>query len=210
MVGFDALKTEVIARLGNRADIDARVERWINYAFFEILLNPRFSFFELDKSIPFLTAIGVNEQSLLTIAPDLWIILDITDLDNFRHLQRSHYQVLDRVTGTVGQVVRYYRFGESVFFDPTPDAAYNMRLRYRRRPDDLTIGSIFAGLGTEWEEPIAVLSTVKGFEALDQNEKAQSARQLFEAILPSRFDVPTLEDADAETTIAPVLRYRLG
>jgi hypothetical protein len=209
MVGFDALKTEVIARLGNRTDIDARVDRWINYAFDELLLNPRFNFFELDDQVSFQTSNGINQQTL-DIAPNLWCILDITDLDNFRHLQRSHFQVLDRVTGTVGQVVRYYRFGMSIFFDPTPDAAYNMRLRFRRRPGDRVSGLDFEGLGTEWEEPVTVLSTVKGFEALDQMDKAQAARQLFEAILPSRMDVPTLEDADAETTIAPVLRYRLG
>src|ERR1043166_2109090 len=118
MLGFDALKTEVVARLGNRTDIDARVDRWINYAFFEIALNPRFSFFELDKSVAFATVTGVNSQTLVDIAPDFWFILDITDTDNFRHLQRSHYQVIDRVTPTPGQVVRYYRFGDSVFFDP--------------------------------------------------------------------------------------------
>lgn len=210
MLGFSALKTEVVARLGNRTDIDARVERWINYAFFELLLNPRFSFFELDFQVPFVTTAGVNTQDLTTIANDLWIILDITDVSNFRHLTRSHYQVLDRTTGSSGQITRYYRFGMSIFFDPTPDATYNMRLRYRRRPGDRAQGLDFDSLGTEWEEPLIALSTVKGFEALDQMDKATAARQLFEAILPSRQDVPTLEDADAEITIAPVLRYRLG
>lgn len=204
MVGFSAMKSEVISRLGNRTDIDARVERWINQAFFELLLNPRFSFFELDLSATFVTANGTGTYSLATIAPDMWFILDITDTDNSRHLSRSHFQVLDRITGTSGQVTRYYRFGMDVIFDPTPDAIYNMRLRYRKRPADVSsTNNTFEGLGTEWEEPIATLSTIKGFEALDQRAKAQELRTLLETIMPTRQDVPMLEDMDAETTIAP-------
>lgn len=203
MQSFAAIKTEVVARLGNRSDISSRVERWINYAFFEILLNPRFSFFELDRTGAFVTVAGNNSLDLSGF-PDLWFILDITDIDNFRHLSRTHFQVIDRVESTPGQVTRYYRFGNFVAFDPTPDKAYNMRIRYRKRPADLGTGSDFSGLGTEWEEPFIVLATIKGFEALDQRQKAQEQRQIFEAILPTRLDVPTLEDADAEVTISPM------
>lgn len=209
MISFDALKTEVIARLGNRSDIDARSERWINQAFFELLLNPRFVFFELDQQVSFTTVPSSGVYDLTNIAPDLWFILDLTDTTNFRHLTRSHFQVLDRVTGTPGQPTRYYRFGMTVVMDPTPDGAYQIRLRYRLRPPDQTSGSNFANLGTEWEEPIIVLSVIKGFEALDQRDKATEQRQLFEPIFQARLDVPVLEDADAETTIAPTLRFRL-
>lgn len=210
MLGFDAVQTEVISRLGNRSDITARSVRWINYAFFEILLNPRFSFFELDRAASFVTTAGVNFLDIIGLAGDLWFILDIVDQDNSRHLTRSHFQVIDRVVATTGQITRYFRFGNFVQFDPTPDAQYNMLLRYRRRPPDQSSGANFQGLGTEWEEPIIVLATIKGFEALDQRAKAQEQRQIFEAILPTRQDVPTLEDADAETTIAPQFDYRMG
>ena len=209
MQSFTAIKTEVVARLGNRSDITSRVERWINYAFFELLLNPRFSFFELDQSIQFQTVAGqvgylVGTDIFIT-KEQFWFILDIQDVTNQRHLSRSHYQVLDRVSSTTGQPVRYYRFGMGVFLDPTPDAVYLLRMRFRQRPADLTQSSqsIF-GLQTEWEEPLIVLATIKGFEALDQRQKAQEQRQIFEAILPTRLDVPTLEDADAEVTISPM------
>ena len=208
MVGFDALKTEVVARLGNRTDIDARVERWINYAFFEILLYPRFSFFELDKLVTFPTVASVATYTLTDFAPDIWHILDIKDTNNSRHLTRSHYQVLDRVTPTNGQPTRYYRFGGTVVFDPIPDSVLTMQLRYRLRPADQTTGSNFGGLGTEWEELITVLSVIKGFEALDQRDKAAEQRQILEAITALRGDVPTFEDADAETTIGAVLTDR--
>lgn len=209
MQGFSAVKTEVVARLGNRSDISSRVERWIAYAYFELLLNPRFSFFELDKSVLFNTVIG---QATYTIGTDIlvnqtnfWFILDLTDTTNAFHLARSHFQVLDRVSSTNGQPVRYYRFGMGVVLDPTPDNIYTIQMRYRQRPaDPSTTAPTFSGLGTEWEEPLIVLSTIKGFEALDQRQKAQEQRQIFEAVLPTRLDVPTLEDADAETTISPM------
>src|SRR6266850_2370105 len=200
MVGFDALKTEVGARLGNRTDISSRVERWINHAFFELLLNPRFSFFELDSLAMFATVVGQASYALPAIAANLWIILDIRDSTNFRHLERSHYQVIDRITPSSGQPTRYYRFAQTVNFDPVPDGVFQIQLRFRVRPGDQGTGSNFASLGTEWEEPLILLSTIKGFEALDQPEKAGAKRQLFEALMPTRQDVPTLEDADAETT----------
>lgn len=203
MVGFDALKSEVVARLGNRTDINSRVERWINHAFFELLLNPRFSFFELDTLTTFSTVAAQASYDLTVIAPTLWIILSLRDNTNERHLARSHHQVIDRMTTTPGQPARYYRFAQTVVFDPVPDNVFQMQLRYRIRPGDQASGSNFAGLGTEWEEPLVVLSTVKGFEALDQRDKATQQRQLLEAIMPTRQDVPTLEDADAEVTIAP-------
>lgn len=209
MQSFSAIKTEVVARLGNRSDINSRVERWINYAFFELLLNPRFSFFELDQTVSFATVANQTGYQvgtdILVTQQTFWFILDITDVTNQRHLSRSHFQVLDRVSSTTGQPTRYYRFGMSVFLDPTPDAAYNLRMRFRQRPADLDINSVnIFGLQTEWEEPLIVLSTIKGFEALDQRQKAQEQRQIFEAILPTRLDVPTLEDADAEVTISPM------
>jgi hypothetical protein len=209
MISYDAIVTEVTARLGNRQDISARIGRWVNYAFFEILLNPRFSFYELDKGpVTFNT---VASQAIYTVGVeipvgDFWFILDMRDNTNTRRVRRVHYTEIDKITQTLGQPVRYYRYSNTFTLDPIPDAVYTIQIRYRNRPADFVSGSNLL-LGTEWEEPIMQLATIKGFEALDQRAKALEQRQLLEAGLGTRMDIPTLESNDEEPTIQPTLLF---
>jgi hypothetical protein len=209
MISYSSMITEITARLGNRADLAGRVDRWLNYAYFELLLNPNFDFYELDKKNETLnTTSGVNALDVVTPIPDLWAILDIRDNTNNLKLRRSHVRVFDKIQPTPGQPVRYARFGKTIEFDPVPDGTYNLRIRYRTRPNELASGTTFSGLGTEWEEPLIVMATYKGWMALKQYEDAAATKQLMDAALATRQDVPMLEDEDSETTIEPSLVFR--
>src|SRR6266481_7029625 len=150
MAGFTAIQSEVIARLGNRTDLSARSAVWINDAYFELLMNPTFEFFELDTSSTFTMIVGQASYDLPT---NLWFILDITDTINSRKLERTHWQVLDRVVATSGQPTRYARFAGKIQLDPVPDSANALgsviTIRYRIRPGELSTGSSTA-LGREW------------------------------------------------------------
>jgi|SRR5438132_5418741 len=204
MAGFTAIQSEVIARLGNRTDLSARSAVWINDAYFELLLNPTFEFFELDLSSTITTVATTVSYTLPT---DMWFILDLTDTTNSRKLERSHWQVLDRVVPTSGQVTRYARFGANIQLDPIPDKAYTLTLRYRKRPGELALGSSTA-LGREWDEVITLLAVMKGWEALSDHERATIARQLAREAIARRMDVPQLEDMDSTTTLAPQLQFQ--
>lgn len=204
MASFDAIQTEVKARLGNRDNIDSRLPVWINDAYFELLLNPRFSFFELDKQV--LTS-TVNTLRAYALPADLWFILDIRIFktvsgtsSDFRKLRRSHWMDFDKREPLPGVPHKYARFGATIEIDPTPDATYTMLMRYRFRPVELTTG-LSPLIGREWDEVITVLSVIKGYDALEQPEEAAKQRTLLEQLLTSRLDVPQLEDMDAETTI---------
>jgi len=173
-------------------------------------MNPRFSFFELDASHVTTISAGVNVFSLGNIS-NFWFIMSVMDVTNNRRLERSHIKVFDDLIATTGQVQRYARFGALIFFDPTPDADFSLRVRYRRRASSLVSGTTFDALGDEWEEPLIVLSMVKGWEGLDQRDKASEQRQLLEPMLAAREDVPGLEwVADNEITIEPVTEWRGG
>lgn len=201
MLSFAAIKTEVTARLGNRTDIASRVDRWINYAWFELLLNPRFAFFELDVVLdPF--TVTVPGTATYIVPTDLWFILDLTDTTNSRKIDRVSFQMIDNQFPTSGQPVRYYRFSNTLTFDPVPDLAYDIKLRYRKRPNDLGTASNLL-IGTEWEELIVSLSVKKGYDALGSKDAAAAELQLVEQMMQTRYDVPNLEDADSEPTLQP-------
>src|SRR6266576_2639953 len=146
MAGFTAIQNEVISRLGNRTDLSARSSVWINDAYFELLMNPTFEFFELDTSATITTVVG---QASYTMPANLWFLLDVVDTTNSRKLERTHWQVLDRVTPTSGQPTRYSRFALTIQLDPIPDSVITITLRYRIRPGELSAGSSTA-LGREW------------------------------------------------------------
>lgn len=209
MQSYNNLLAEVTARLGGRTDLGGRIDRWLNYAFFELLLNPRFSFNELDSFTTFTTLANQSTYELEDVglnSMNFWFILNIRDNTNQIHIERSHYQVLDRVAMTTGRPVRYYRFHDALTFDPVPDGAFEMQIRFRKRPADLAAGSTFEGLGVEWEEPLVVLAVVKAWEALDQRDKASEQRSLLEPMLGVRQDIPQLESGvDDENTIMPVI-----
>jgi hypothetical protein len=201
MFNYASFKTELRARLGNRNDLEDRLDRWVNYAITELMLSPRFMFFELDKKDTFTTVIGQREYTLHDFA-DLWHILDIRDMTNERKLLRTHWSYLDKVMNTTGQPTRYYRFGYDLVLDMIPDGEYVMQLRYRKRPIDASAANPdFEGLGTEWEEMLLTLAAVKGFEALKQTEQAANMRGLFEQKVATMNDVLGLEDYDSETTV---------
>lgn len=205
---YDAIVTEVTLRLGGRTDIAARVGTWINMAWLELLQSPRFSFFELDATFDDVVLSGATTFSLIPIGT-FWFILDVIDRTNSRRLEPSSIKVFDDLIPTTGQVQRYARFANFIQFDPTPDANFNIRLRFRRRPTRLESGTLFDGIGDEWEEPLTILSVIKGWEALDQRDKAMEQRQLLEPILAMREDVPNLEQiADNAVTIMPITQWR--
>lgn len=198
MAGFNTIKTEVKARLGNRSDIESRLAIWINDAYFELLLSPRFSFFELDKKGTFETMDGTREYDVHT---DAWFILSLRDLTNKRRIRRASYRQFDDLDETSkGLPIRYAPYGRKIEFDPTPDNVYTITSRYRVRPAELVADSSHL-LGREWDEVLVALASAKGYEALEQQQKAVNARRLVEAAMAVREEAESLEDMDSETTI---------
>ena len=206
MAGFTAIQNEVIARLGNRTDLAARSAIWINDAYFELLLNPTFEFFELDSLNAFNTIAGTTSYTFPNFSA-VWHLLDLTDVTNNRKLIRTHWQTLDRITPTSGQPTRYARFSVGVILDPTPDAVYQIQMRYRVRPPELSATSSPA-IGREWDEVITLLAVTKGWEALSDHERAALTRQLVREAISRHMDVPQLEDMDSTTTLAPQLLFQ--
>lgn len=219
MLGFPAIKTEVLARLGNRTDINARVERWINYAYFELLANPRFYFYEIEDLAFFNTIANVGTYPLFNISNGtlVWVILGVYDETNRQSLRKSHMIEFERrgqtymgsyysPTPVVSKPTDYTRFSNAVILYPIPDGDYQITMRYRRRPSEASsTDTSFLGLKTEWEELLIALSTLKGFEYLGQTDRAKELREMVEYLMSIREEAFKLDDANLETGIQPDL-----
>lgn len=201
---FNSILTEVQRRLGNRTDISDRLPIWINDAYFELMLEPEFTFYELDTIWTFDTVASQRVYNLADVGA-LWFILMLRDDTNEREVRKTSVKVLDRTSRSIGQPNRYARFADTLELDPTPDAAYTITMRYRLRPNELVPGSVML-LNREWDEVVTVLATVKGYEGLEQPEKASAARSLLQPLLDKRRDLENLEDEDSEFNIKVRMR----
>jgi hypothetical protein len=199
-MNVNQLLTELTYRLGNRSDLSPRTLIWLNDAYYELLLSPRFTFFEIDRSAGLLAPAGQYIFQVSTNFPDLWFILDIRNEMYQIKLRRKDPSEFDRAWRTTGIPARYTRFQDQIEIDPTPDVDYQLTLRYRMRPPELQQGSDTI-LQREWDEPLLTMAVQKGWEALEQWDKASSQKQMLETQLARRFDAFQMDDADSEATI---------
>lgn len=211
--GANLLQAEVIARLGNRSDINVRAWTWLNDAYFELLLSPRFTFFELETTVTAATGAAATETPLITLVPsgNVWAIVHITDTQNERRLVRAHLRDFDDMlrvgsSAAVGAPLYYAHFGATVYWYPKTDVSYPLKIRYRQRPPQLVDGQAVL-LEREWDEVVTALAVCKGWEALEQWDKATAQRQLLEGALSQREEAMRLEDEDAEPTIGVRLEW---
>jgi hypothetical protein len=96
--------------------------------------------------------------------------------------------------------VRYTRFDDQIELDPIPDMDYPMTTRYRTRPPELVAGGNHL-LTREWDEVLTTMAVQKGWEALEQWDKANAQKQIVEIQLARRFDAFQMDDIDSEATI---------
>lgn len=195
---------EMTWRLGNRSDITPRTLTWLNDAYFELLLTPRFTYFQLDKRVTWVALKGIRNYTLSTWVPDLWFILDVRNEFYQQKLYRKDPSEFDRTWWIDGMPLRYTRFQDRLEIDPTPDVDYDMSMRYRVRPAELVNGGEHL-LTREWDEVLITMAVQKGWEALEQWDKATAQKQIVEMQLVRRFDAFQMDDADSEATIG--VRY---
>jgi len=201
-MNVNQMQQELVWRVGNRTDLANRSLVWLNDAYFELLLSPRFTFFETDRTFTFQTVAGGRTFNILSVVPDLWFILDLRNDTMQRKLDRYSFTEFDRKWRVLALPTRYTRYGPNIEFDPTPDKVYDMTMRYRLRPAELAVDGTHM-LTREWDEVIITMAVQKGWEALEQWDKAGQQKQIVETQLDLREEPFKLEDADSETTIWP-------
>lgn len=203
-LSYNDIAAEVLARIGNRFDVTARLPIWVNFAYFELLNGPRAEFYELDVEDTGTTTVAATRSYALP--SDVWWLRVVEDVTSDFVLRKKTADELDWASLTSGRPIRYARFGASIIIDPTPDGAYNLRLRYRKRPPRLAAGSSPI-TGDEWDEAIVTLATKKAYEALGEHTKAKEQTQLFEATMSLRESSEELEQGNVEAAIIPRLDY---
>lgn len=139
-MNFATMQTHVKRNLGNRSDIDALIEDWINGAYLDIVTTGRLP--ELGRFGPIpcpelddTTDLSTTEDSdEITEPANLVFPISLRDTDNNRPLLFRGIRWIDRHKSlTSGKPRVYARYGGKFIIDPPADAEYTIQCRYRKK-----------------------------------------------------------------------------
>jgi hypothetical protein len=197
------LEAETILKLENRTSETASVDRWLRDALIELTGNPdlRDSFSELEVlgAITNLTggtvATAVQEypeSQFIALSSDyniktldFMIWTDYPTNNNRKQLNPSHYQETDKFNSYPSLPTEWYRFGNTIGFDPPPNKNYQVQARIMRRHPITDYFNAVGALNStvilmpnEWFEILEWSAAMRGFMELLEFEKASEIRTL--------------------------------
>lgn len=200
------LESEVILKCENRTSDTARADIWIRDAILEISGNPDyrddFDDLEILGLLTNLTggAIGVSVQeypfsnflpspggttiyNLSTLDVMLWIDFPTNNIR--RKLNPSHYQEADKIVTYPSIPTSWYRFADTLGFDPPPNQNYQVQCRVLQRHPFVDFFNAVGNLNTttvllplEWNEIIEWAAAMRGFMELLEFDRAAQLRNM--------------------------------
>lgn len=193
------LENEVMFKLENRGtsfDL-ARIDIWLRDAILEISGNPdyRDDFDDLEEFGPQFNLTGgpvgtaVQEYSFNNFIPagdynlstlDVLLWTDFPTNTVRKKLQPSHYQDTDKSTNQPSIPAQWYRFADTLGFDPPPNQNYQVQIRllHRHPINDAALNLTVILLPREWNEVLVWSAVIRGFMELLQFEKAAEVRTM--------------------------------
>lgn len=172
---YGTLKSHLIRNLGNRDDIDAYVEQWINNCYLDLITQGKFP--ELQKFAPIPcpalddTTTWYTEAELpdYPMATNALFPVSLRDITNKQPLKQRGIRWYDRYRSTTSSKPHIYAiYGGRYYFDPTPDDVYGIQERFRKKvtAPTLTEDSHVPVIGQEWHEALELGATYRGARSL--------------------------------------------
>jgi hypothetical protein len=192
---------EVVNRLENRQSSIARAYVWVKDALLELtgdrelrdefdelevwgapytmpLTTPPTVEFPFSNLLPAVPSGGEVAYNQATLDVMLWV--DPPNNTVRIKLNPTHYQDADRVTTPTGsQPAEWYRFGDSIGFNPAPSQAYQVQARIlQMHPLAPPLESTTLLLSVEWEAVLTWMAVEVGYIELGEFEKATMVHTL--------------------------------
>ena len=208
---IDDLVPEVILRVENRITDEARAQVWIRDALMELTsgtkyrddfdqlelfglkynLTPRVQEYKEINLIPpqFLTnapadgtEINASRSGYNLSILDILIWLDFPFNNIRRRLNFTHYQDADKFQQAISLPTEWYRFADTIGFNPVPNRPYQVQARMlQMHPfNDEDLGDTVILLPREWNEVLQWCAAMRGYAELLEFEKASEIRKMLE------------------------------
>jgi len=190
---------EVDRILGNREDdaTFALAKAWVRRAHQDMSTTKVFK-----EAI--ITAAGVTIASTQAVAlpADFFSIYSLRDTTNKTRLVQVSNQRFDSFDNSLEGVPTHYTLSPTTMeLWRTPDAIFNLQIRYRKRLAPMTADGATTLIGPEWDQILIFLAAAYGFYDHNETERAQS-KEAVAARMAKRLNTTldeNLQDRDEAT-----------
>ena len=189
---------------------------WVNMAYKQICaahkmpgLNKIFRIPELETSSPATTVIHVAYISTPSDCIAVRTVFDETNDTKMTFIPTATYFAYnDRATTTSeGDPTEWTRAGSKIYLHPTPGTTGDtLTIHYKKRPSDMS-GTGTTVIGDEWDEPIVILASQKGFTWQGAFDKAKVAREEFIEVVAGLISAYDAQEADRDISFGPGTSY---
>lgn len=209
---FSTFQDNLIFELGERTDIDSRVDDWINTAYMTLTckslfpeLRQPFIFPELETSTSSDTTDGTAYISAPTDALFVRTCWDSTSDKKLTKIAlRDYWDKTGRAdTDSEGAPTEWVRHGSYIYLSPTPDDTYSITVYYRKRPTALSEDADTTVIGAEWDEIIQRLAKVQSLIRFGEYDKVAPERQELNALIKDLIYTQGQEELDREDRRIP-------
>ena len=189
---------------------------WTNMAYRQICaahkmpgLNKIFRIPELETSS---TATTVDGTAYVSTPSDCIAVRTVFDETNDTKLTfiptSTYFAYNDRATTTSeGDPTEWTRAGARIYLHPTPGTTGDtLTIHYKKRPSDMS-GTGTTVIGDEWDEPIVILASQKGFLWQGAFDKAKAAREEFIEVVAGLIGAYDAQEGDRDIGFGPSTSY---
>lgn len=182
---FEDFKAEVSLNLGDVMPAPPRLALWVNFAYYQILLNEKNKFEELTKKSTFTTVIDTQTITYPTDAIGIRTI----ELHGIK-LRKMDREYTSEELEEGGQPTHYMRRNSGIILWPIPDDEYDGTIEYVYIPTRMSASTDLSILPAPWDLVIVQMATYRALTALGKHSEAVAWRadmsQTVESILSER------------------------
>ena len=200
------IKREVKASMGNRDDLDARMNQIINLS--QTRLARTYDFSEMLREEDFTvgsTAVPDDDRRITVPAglKDMHSIF-LIDGTNSRKLEYITTRKWDQSINLqqmelTGRPAKYTRFNDEYILWKIPDETYTIRMRYSKWPAELVKETDKSDFNHK-DDLIIMLALIWGFQSLGELERANHAFSVYKTLLQEAINE---DDTQVDRVIAP-------
>lgn len=165
---FLDLQNEVLAFQFSETKYRPLVKKWLNQGVRRAALE---SEMRLRESIAAYTIEAAAQT--LELPEDFASFTDFYDADTGARIYPTDVQDFDRLTARPGRPTHYVTIGSDLRLYPTPDATYNLDLRYRSLPADMVLDEDTPGLPVQYQELPIAYAMKKAYLRENDSQQAQ-------------------------------------
>lgn len=162
---LDDFRTELQTALGDRGINNPRLDRWINFAYMDIVSAVSFEITEKTATVSGTDSLTVPTNSLVVRA-----VVDDTAGNLLQWISKVEYYRRDRTA--TGSPLVWTRIGDTIRVLPVPTAAIDYIIQYQGLPDRLSSPEDVTEIPELWDAAILWLAAHHGFLALGEEQRA--------------------------------------